>query len=246
MINLVAERASMAVCGRGSSRGLPRKASISQRSAAWRGDRGGRGGGAAMRPGPLQAQVHQTASLPGQHRRSGSRSRAEKRGSRGAKGQWPLRLRALWPPQSGGVRRSDSGAETQRHTRMDWGLAQTIGNEKLLLGGAAPLRHLTGRFTAVKLCSAPAASTRLLKQFFTQVAFRSDRWRLSTHHPRRLPLPREPQASSCSLPGRAWQLKQVPRKPQIRPCPAARTVRSSSRSKLKSEAKEERPLDFTL
>jgi len=75
--------------------------------------------------------------------------------------------RALVAPSLPGSIGSDSGARTQRHHTMDWGLLETIGT-KLLWVGQRPASS-----TDVQAVKAGAQRPRinpLLKQFFTQVA----------------------------------------------------------------------------
>jgi len=150
----------------------------------------------------------------------------------------PLRLRALVAPSLAGSSVRLWGQNAAAHT-MDWGLAQTIGT-KLLLGGASALL-IYWTFTAVKLVLSARGINPLLKQFFTQVASgQIDGAYLLTTKNYRSHVNRQQFIRFLA----GLQLNKYRNlksgRPRLQDSQIILTV------KLKSEAKEELPLDFTF
>lgn len=122
---------------------------------------------------------------------------------------------------------------------MDWGLAQTIGTKVLLAGAGALLVYWT--YTAVKLVISARGINPLLKQFFTQVASgQIDGAYLLTTKNYRSHVNRQQFIRFLA----GLQLNKYRNlksgRPRIQDGQIILTV------KLKSEAKEELPLDFTF
>ena len=122
---------------------------------------------------------------------------------------------------------------------MDWGLARTIGTKALLAGAGALLLFWT--ISAVKLVLSARRINPLLKQFFTQVASgRIDAAYLLTTKNYRSHVNRQQFIRFLA----GLQLNKYRNlksgRPRLQEDQIILTV------KLKSEAKEELPLDFTF
>jgi hypothetical protein len=148
-------------------------------------------------------------------------------------------------PQCGGLAPGPAGLSVRlcklnaRMQTMDWGLAQTIGTKALLAGAGALLLYWT--YTAVRLVISARGINPLLKQFFTQVASgQIDGAYLLTTKNYRSHVNRQQFIRFLA----GLQLNKYRNlksgRPRLQEGQIILTV------KLKSEAKDELPLDFTF